>query len=40
MTHGNLTLHGTAAYKTYVYDFKTGRGARMMPVPEGPLARK
>lgn len=37
VTHGNLTVHGNSAYRTYVYDLKTGRGSRMMPVPEAPF---
>ena len=37
VTHGNLTVHGNSAYRTYVYDLKAGRGARMMPLPEGPF---
>jgi hypothetical protein len=37
ISHGNLTVHGNAAYKTFIYDLKTGRGARMMPVPEAPF---
>ena len=36
ITHGNLTLHGDSAYRTFVYDLTTGRGARMMPAPAEP----
>jgi hypothetical protein len=37
LTHGNLTVDGNSAYRTFVYDLTTGRGARMMPVPESPF---